>query len=102
MLNTLNASKRSCRFHPSYTGMLLNSEKSMLTTCDPLNELRPRFPNAPVLLGMPNAQGLNQLPAVFVTSAARPPCEMVRWQFGSGFAATGPATNGSAIRLGLR
>src|SRR5215467_550548 len=100
MLNTLNDSKRNCRFQPSLTGMLLNMERSMLTTCGPLNALRPRFPNAPE--GMPKAQTLNQLAVVLTASAASPPCEIVFWHLGSGFAATGPATKGSAIRLGRR
>src|SRR5262249_41446250 len=100
MLNTLNASKRICGFHPSRIGMLLNIERSILTTCDPLNALRPRFPNAPE--GMPKAQTLNQLVVVLTASAASPPCETVFWHLGSGFAATGPATKGSAMRLGRR
>src|SRR6266403_3379367 len=98
MLNTLKASKRSCRLMRSPIGTLLNMEKSMLTTCGPRKTLRPRFPNAPE--GTPNAQGLNQLADVYTASAALPPCEMVNWHFGSGFAATGPATNGSANRFG--
>src|SRR5215468_7999486 len=82
----------------SRIGMFLNMEKSMFTTCGPLKALRPKLPNAPD--GTPNAQGLNQLAMLCVASAALPPCEMVFWQAGSGFAATGPAANGSARRFG--
>src|SRR5215831_8212465 len=100
MLNTLKASNRNCRFIPSRTGKLLNKEKSVLKTAGPRKALRPRFPNPPD--GIPNAQGLNHVSEVWVLSAARPPCEMVFWQSGSGLAATGPAANGSAITLGRR
>src|SRR5207248_9345579 len=78
--------------------MFLNMEKSMFTTCGPLKAFRPRFPNAPE--GTPNAHGLNQLAIVCVASAALPPCEIVFWQAGSGFAATRPAANGSARWFG--
>src|SRR5213080_4124568 len=98
VLNTLKPSKRSCRLIRSQIGTFLNMEKSMLTTCGPRKTLRPRLPNAPE--GTPNAQGLNQVAAVYTASAALPPCEMVNWHFGSEFAATGPATNGSAIKFG--
>src|SRR5262245_34502118 len=100
MLKTLNASNLSCRLNLSCIGNPLNIERSILTTVGPRNALRPRFPNAPD--GMPKAHGLNQLNEVCTASAARPPCEMVFWQLGSGFADTGPGLNGSAIKLGLR
>src|SRR6185295_16647798 len=100
MLSTLNASKRSCRFHPSFgSGKLLNSEVSTLKTGGPLNGLRPSFPNpngtgvvTPLTVkdwpGIVKAHGLNQVASVWILSAARPPCEMVFWQAGSGLAAT--------------
>src|SRR5215467_472126 len=100
MLNTLKASNRSCRLIPSCTGKLLNNEKSVLKTAGPRNAFRPRVPNDPD--GIPNAHGLNQLAAVCTASAARPPCEIVFWHNGSGLAATGPGTNGSAITFGRR
>src|SRR5262249_50033509 len=96
MLNTLNASKRNCSFHPSRgKGMLLNRERSVLNTPGPLSTLRPKFPNDPK--GLAKAQGLNQVAVVRVISAARPPCEMVLPHAGSGLAGTGPACKGSAI-----
>src|SRR5438132_1575990 len=98
MLKMLNASKRNCRLTRSPVWMLLNMEKSMLVTCGPTKGFRPKFPKAPD--GTANAQGLNQVRVVWTASAAFPPAEIVVWQPGSGFAATGPATNGSAIRFG--
>jgi hypothetical protein len=100
ILNTLNASARSCKLIPSRIGKLLNNDKSVLKTDFPRKTLRPKFPNAPC--GIPNAQGLNQLTIVCVSSAAFPPCEIVLWHKGSGFAATGPGINGSCKRLGRK
>src|SRR5262244_50510 len=98
MLNTLNASKRSCNCLLSVMGNFLKKERSMLTTCALLRTLRPKFPNDPT--GTAKAQGLNQLSAVFTKSAACPPWELVFWHSGSGLEGTGPALKGSAIKLG--
>src|SRR5215471_6625621 len=99
MLNTLKASKRSWRAIPSLgRGMLLNMEKSMLTTADPRYGVRPRFPNEPE--GTVKAQGLNHVAGVRVASAALPPCEIVFWHRTSGLAGTGPGWNGSAMMFG--
>src|SRR5215469_3524669 len=62
MLNTLNASKRSCNCLVSPKGMFLNSETSMVVTCELLKAFRPKSPNA--LEGIPKAQGLNQVARV--------------------------------------
>src|SRR5712692_4627065 len=99
MLNTLNASKRSCSFHPSLgKGMLLNKDKSILNTADPRSTLRPKFPKDAE--GIAKAQGLNQVEVVRVASAARPPCEIVCPHRASGLEGTGPAWKGSAMMLG--
>src|SRR5262250_3252979 len=99
MLKMLNASKRSCTYHPSFgRGTLLNKEKSMLYTAGPRNGFLPRFPNEPD--GAANAQGLNHVCTVWTASAASPPCEMVFAHLGFGFDGTGPAWKGSAIILG--
>src|SRR5215470_14259660 len=94
----LKASKRSCRLLLSPIGMLFARERSRLATCELLRLLRPTFPNEPT--GDVKAHGLNQLAAVYTASAALPPWEIVEWQAGSGFAATGPGVNGSAIWFG--
>src|SRR5215472_7637124 len=99
MLNTLKPSARSCSCLDSPNGMFLKSETSMLTACELLSPFRPKFPNPPT--GESNAQVLNHDAAVKTASAALPPWEIVFWQAGSGFAPTGPAVNGSAIRFGL-
>src|SRR5262245_21399201 len=100
MLKTLKVSILNCNSQSSRIGKLLNNERSVLKTDLPRNTLRPRLPNEPD--GIPNAHGLNQLAIVRTVSAALPPCEIVFWQAGSGFAATGRALNGSAIRFGRR
>src|SRR5215467_5113244 len=98
MLSMLNASKRSCKVLPSATKTLLVRDKSRLVTGELCKLLRPSFPKVPT--GEVKAQGLNQLCEIRVRSAARPPWDMVFWQSGFGFAATGPRTNGSAIWFG--
>src|SRR5947209_20150509 len=99
ILNTLNASNRSCMLHPSLgSGKLLNIDMSMLNTAGPRNASRPRLPKEPD--GTANAHALNQVPELPTTSAALPPCESVVRHPASGLAATGPAWNGSAITFG--
>src|ERR1051325_3915674 len=100
MLKTLKVSILNCNSQSSRIGKLLDKERSVLKTDLPRNTLRPRLPNEPE--GIPKAHGLNQLAIVCPASAAFPPCEIVFGQAGSGFAATGPAVNGSAIRFGRR
>src|SRR4249920_3715006 len=64
-LKILKASKRSCRFHPSFgSGKLLNIDVSRLNTAGPRKVPRPRLPKplgTPSSPGIVNAQALNQL-----------------------------------------
>src|SRR5690349_3197315 len=98
-LNVLKDSNRSWRFHPSFgSGIVLNSDVSILNTPGPLKALRPRFPNEPE--GTTNAHGLKKVAELPIASGALPPCDTAAPQPGSGFAATGPGLNGSPTRLG--